>query len=136
MLLRLTRDYLPQTYRWSYVLCTDRYREGQLYYRPSTIRRKITFDEVAPFLEGKTLVGHNLTFDLGWLYKYNFVPKRVYDTFIASKILYNGNGLITRHGFGFVMERELGINYDKSEQKNIAKTHLLNLKLFGMRSMT
>ena len=89
---------------------------------------EITFDEVAPFLEGKTLVGHNLTFDLGWLYKYNFVPKKVYDTFIASKILYNGNGLITRHGFGFVMERELGISYDKSEQKNIAKTQLSNPK--------
>lgn len=89
---------------------------------------ELTFEEVAPYLKGKALVGHNLTFDLGWLYKHNFIPEKVYDTFIASKILYNGNGRIARHGFGFVMDRELGIEYDKSEQKNIAKTQLSNSK--------
>jgi DNA polymerase-1 len=87
---------------------------------------ELTFEEVAPYLKGKTLVGHNLTFDLGWLYKHNFIPENVYDTFIASKILYNGNGRVSRHGFAFVMDRELGLDYDKSEQKNIAKTQLSN----------
>ena len=89
---------------------------------------ELEFKDLAPYLKGKTLVGHNLTFDLGWLYKYDFVPDKVYDSFIASKILYNGDGLVTRHGFAFVMERELGLEYDKSEQKNIAKTQLSNHK--------
>jgi DNA polymerase-1 len=89
---------------------------------------ELTFEELAPYLKGKALVGHNLTFDLGWLYKHNFIPEKVYDTFIASKILYNGNGRVSRHSFGFVMDRELGIEYDKSEQKNIAKTQLSNHK--------
>lgn len=87
-----------------------------------------TPEDVFPYLENKCLVGHNLTFDLGWCYKHNFFPKRTRDTFIASKILYNGRTDIYTHGFGFVMDRELGIVYDKSEQKNIAKTQLSNWK--------
>lgn len=62
-------------------------------------------------------------FDLGWFYKYGFFPWKVRDTFLSSKILHNGLFTI-RHGFGFVMERELGLIYDKSEQKNIAKIQL------------
>ena len=83
--------------------------------------------DVIPFLEGKTLIGHNLTFDLGFFYKYGFYPEKVKDTFIASKILYNGIKEY-RHDFGTVFERELGINYDKSEQKNINKIKLSTTK--------
>jgi DNA polymerase I len=86
---------------------------------------EIVFDDVRQFLEGKTLVGHNITFDLGWLYKEDFYPKRVFDTFIASKILYNGLGYV-RHDFGTVMKRELEVYYDKTEQANIHKTQLKN----------
>ncbi len=50
-----------------------------------------TFEDVRPYLEGKILVGHNLLFDLGFCYKYNFFPKQVRDTFLCSKIIYNGD---------------------------------------------
>lgn len=83
--------------------------------------------EVFPYIENKTLIGHNLTFDLGFFYKYGFYPEKVKDTFIASKLLYNGISQY-RHDFGTVFERELGIIYDKSEQKNIHKTKLSNSK--------
>lgn len=83
--------------------------------------------DIIPYLENKTLIGHNLTFDLGFFYKYGFYPNRVKDTFIASKILYNGIKMY-RHDFGTVFERELGINYDKSEQKNINKIKLSTSK--------
>lgn len=86
------------------------------------------FQDVSPYLENKGLVGHNLTFDLGWCYKYNFYPTKTFDTFIASKLLHNGKPDIRRHDFGTVMERELGIIYDKSEQKNIAKIQLSTQK--------
>ena len=89
---------------------------------------EITFEEVIPFLKDKKLVGHNLTFDLGWCYKHNFYPTKVFDTFIASKILYNGDKNIYRHDFGTVMERELNLIYDKTEQQNIARTQLSNHK--------
>lgn len=89
----------------------------------------LDFELLRPKLEGKVLIGHNLTFDLGWMYqKLNFWPKEVGDTMIASMILHNGkkelNGAPYRHGFGFVMEREMGLIYDKGEQKNIAKVKL------------
>lgn len=83
--------------------------------------------DIIPYLENKTLIGHNLTFDLGFFYKYGFYPDKVKDTFIASKILYNGIKMY-RHDFGTVFERELGINYDKSEQKNINKIKLSTSK--------
>ena len=83
--------------------------------------------DVIPYLYNKTLIGHNLSFDLGFFYKYGFYPDKVKDTFIASKILYNGIKEY-RHDFGTVFERELGINYDKSEQKNINKIKLSTSK--------
>lgn len=83
-----------------------------------------TFEEVIPYLKDKILIGHNILFDLGFCYKHNFFPKKVKDTMLASKILYNGDYEIQRHDFGSVMERELGIKYDKTEQKNIDKVKL------------
>lgn len=81
------------------------------------------FSDLVPYINGKILVGHNILFDLGFFYKYDFWPKEVRDTMLASKILYNGDPT-TRHDFGYVMKRELGIIYDKTEQKNI---HLVKL---------
>lgn len=88
------------------------------------------FEDVIPFIKNKTLVGHNITFDLGFFYKHNFYPKDVRDTMIANKILFNGKRkwyegkkgkmlLPVRNDFGSVMEDILDIKYDKTDQKNI-----------------
>jgi len=78
---------------------------------------------VVPYIRNKTLVGQNLTFDLGFFYKYGFYPESVKDTMIASKLLYNGLKEY-RHDFATIFERELDVIYDKSEQKNINKIKL------------
>lgn len=90
-----------------------------------------TFEDVIPYIEGKILVGHNITFDLSFMYKHNFWPKEVRDTMIASKIIHNGKReylgthmVPWRHDFGTVMERELNLVYDKDEQKTI---HIVKL---------
>jgi len=83
----------------------------------------IGIQPVIKLLENKILVFHNAIFDLGWFYKYGFFPWKVRDTMLASQILHNGIREI-RHGFGYVMERELSVQYDKSEQANIAKIKL------------
>lgn len=41
-------------------------------------------------LEEKLLIGHNLKFDLQFLYNYNIIPRRVYDTMIVEQLLYLG----------------------------------------------
>jgi DNA polymerase-1 len=82
------------------------------------------FADLAPYLDKKILIGHNILFDIGFMYKYNFYPKQVLDTMLASKILYNGDFWNSRHDFGSVMTRELGLTYDKTDQKNI---HLVKL---------
>lgn len=94
------------------------------------------FSDLVPFINGKVLVGHNITFDLGFMYKYNFWPKEVRDTMVATKVLYNGQlekvtsndgheaHIFYKADFGTVMRRELGAEYDKTEQKNI---HIVKL---------
>jgi len=86
------------------------------------------FIDIQPYLEDKKLIFHNATFDLGFFYKYGFFPREVHDTFLASKLLHVGAPFYIRHGFGFVMERELKVTYDKSEQKNINVVQLRTLK--------
>lgn len=80
-------------------------------------------EDIKPYLAGKTLVGQNIGFDLGFLYKYNIYPDKVLDTFLASKILYNGY-IGQRHDFGSIFEREMNIIYDKQEQSTINKVKL------------
>jgi ribonuclease D len=87
----------------------------------------IDIKNVISLLENKVLVFHNAKFDLGWFYKYGFFPWKVRDTFLASKILHNGLVLV-KHSFGELMSRELKVEYDKSEQKNIAKVKLSTAK--------
>ena len=94
------------------------------------------FQDVIPYLEDKTLVLHNALFDLGFMYKYGFYPEKILDTMLANKILYNGqfklyeikNGrkalLPVKNDFGSVMNEELKVKYDKTDQKNI---HIVKL---------
>ena len=40
------------------------------------------------YLESDRLfIGWNLKFDLKWLYKYSIIPKKVYDGFLAEKLM-------------------------------------------------
>ncbi len=82
------------------------------------------FEDCIPYLNNRTLIFHNATFDLGFFYKNNFYPKNVKDTMIASKIIYNGDIENQRNDFGTCMKRELDVFYDKTNQRNI---HLIKL---------
>ena len=41
-------------------------------------------------IENTMLIGHNLKFDLQWLYNHGIVPRSVYDTMIVEQLLYMG----------------------------------------------
>lgn len=41
-------------------------------------------------LESTLLIGHNLKFDLQWLYNHSIIPRNVYDTMIVEQLLYMG----------------------------------------------
>ena len=72
------------------------------------------------FLESSCCIGHNLKFDLQFLYNYNIIPRKVYDTMIVEQLLYLGypSGLISFSLKG-VAERRLGIDIDKSTRGEI-----------------
>jgi DNA polymerase-1 len=65
-------------------------------------------------LAEKTLVGHNLQFDLGFLNRLGFVPGAVHCTMLLSQVLYAGNHL--SHKLADCVERELRQSLDKTEQ--------------------
>ena len=76
-------------------------------------------------LENSFLIGHNLKFDLQWLYNYGIVPLRVYDTMICEQTLYLGYkpGRVTMN-LHDVLFRNTGIELDKSFQKKISSKGL------------
>lgn len=71
-------------------------------------------------LENKLLIGHNLKFDLQFLYKYNIVATKVFDTMIVEQLLHLGfDNKFFHYNLHDVAERYLGINIDKSVRGEI-----------------
>ena len=72
-------------------------------------------------MESSTLIGHNIKFDLEFLYNYGIVPLNVYDTMICEQVLYLG---YSRKKIAFklsaVLARYTGITLDKTMQTLIA----------------
>lgn len=66
-------------------------------------------------LENKYIIGHNLKFDLQFLYNYGIIPRKVYDTMIVEQLLYLGfpSGQIS-YSLQAVALRRLNKNIDKS----------------------
>lgn len=69
-------------------------------------------------LETKSLIGHNLKFDLRFFYHQRIIPSKVYDTFLGEKTNFLG---IENHrcSLAACTLRHCGINLDKEERKNI-----------------
>ena len=66
-------------------------------------------------LESKFIIGQNLKFDLQFLYNYNIIPRRIYDTMIVEQLLYLGypRGTIS-YSLAAIAHRRLNIDIDKS----------------------
>lgn len=76
-------------------------------------------------IESSSLVGHNLKFDLEFLYNYNITPLDVYDTMICEQVLYLGySAKQVSMNLHDVLLRHTGIDIDKSYQKMIASSGL------------
>jgi DNA polymerase I-like protein with 3'-5' exonuclease and polymerase domains len=70
----------------------------------------------AKFSDNSIVVIHNAAFELMWLSrKYNAIGCNIWDTMIASQILYAGIEPY-RHGLKDVVKRELGVTLDKEDQ--------------------
>lgn len=78
---------------------------------------------VQPALRDKILIGHNLKFDLGFLYKLGWYHTKIYDTFVVEKILYCGLAMV-QAGLDDTVERYCKVKLDKSMQALIAKEGL------------
>lgn len=66
-------------------------------------------------LESKLLIGHNLKFDLQFLYNYEIVPLKVWDTMVIEQLLHLGyNNKFFHYSLKDVAFRYLKIDIDKS----------------------
>ena len=71
-------------------------------------------------LETKRIIGHNLKFDLQFLYNYDIVPRKVYDTMIAEQVLYLGfPPNVKSYSLQSVAWERLHINIDKTVRGEI-----------------
>jgi DNA polymerase-1 len=71
-------------------------------------------------LESKLIVGQNLKFDLQFLYNYNIIPRKVYDTMIIEQLLHLGypTGVIS-YSLKEIAWRRLNVNIDKTVRGEI-----------------
>lgn len=71
-------------------------------------------------LENKLLIGHNLKFDLQFLYNYSIIPLKVYDTMIVEQFTHLGFDPINfKVNLKAVLQRYCNINIDKSIREEI-----------------
>lgn len=72
-------------------------------------------------IENSLLIGHNLKFDLKFLYNFGITPLNVYDTMVIEQLLYLGYkpGKVS-FNLHDVLLRNTGIELDKSFQKQIS----------------
>lgn len=77
----------------------------------------LNFKEV---LETKLLVGHNLKFDIQFLYQYKIIPTKIWDTMIIEQLLHLGfDNKFFHYSLKAVAERRLGIDIDKTTRGEI-----------------
>ena len=86
-------------------------------------------------LERKPLIGHNMKFDLRFLYHQRIIPTKVYDTFLAEKTTRLG---ITAHrsSLADTVYRHLGVMLDKSERANINGKFTVPFVLYSALDVT
>jgi DNA polymerase III epsilon subunit-like protein len=86
--------------------------------------QSVDLTELFPILAEKTVVAHNALFDLGFLSSLGFVPCKVADTMILSRLLHAGSKVEplkrgrTSHSLDSVVKRELGLELDKTHQSS------------------
>ena len=71
-------------------------------------------------LETKLLIGHNLKFDIQFLYNHGIIPTKVWDTMIIDQLLHLGfNNKFFHYSLQAVAERRLKIDIDKTTRGEI-----------------
>jgi hypothetical protein len=80
--------------------------------------------ELFSILTEATVVAHNALFDVGFLSSLGFIPGKAVDTMILSQLLHAGSKVEplkrgqTSHSLDSVVERELGLEFDKTHQSS------------------
>lgn len=71
-------------------------------------------------LEEKLIIGHNLKFDIQFLFNYSIIPKFIWDTMIIEQLLHLGfDNKFFHYSLQAVGQRRLGIDIDKSTRGEI-----------------
>lgn len=71
-------------------------------------------------LENHLLVGHNLKFDLQWLYNYNIIPRKIWDTMIVEQLLFLGyTSAEKKYNLHDVAMERIGVDIDKTVRGQI-----------------
>ena len=74
------------------------------------------------YIESNFMIGQNLKFDIQFLYKYNIIPRKVYDTMVVEQLLYMGYPYL-------MLSPEEYIKYNYTFPYNVY-TNEINLKTY------
>lgn len=74
------------------------------------------------YIESNFMIGQNLKFDIQFLYKYNIIPRKVYDTMVVEQLLYMGYPYL-------MLSPEEYIKYNHTFPYNVY-TNEINLKTY------
>lgn len=85
-------------------------------------------------LESKPLIGHNLKFDLRFLYHQRIIPTKVYDTFLGEKTIKLGIDSY-RCSLADSVYRHIGIWLDKSERENINGKYTVPFVIYSAKDV-
>jgi DNA polymerase I len=86
--------------------------------------QSIDTSKLFPVLTEATVIAHNALFDLSFLSSLGFVPGKIADTMILSQLLHAGAKVEplkrgqTSHSLASVVQRELGLDLDKTHQSS------------------
>lgn len=81
-------------------------------------------------IEQNLIIGHNLKFDIGFLYTHGIVPNKIYDTYIAETILTLGDDL-HKKSLKACAERYCNVIMSKEEQTNVSRNFSLNFLVYA-----
>jgi len=79
-------------------------------------------------MSDRLFIGHNLKFDLKWLYLYHIVPQRIYDTYMGELCLWNGYPIIITPETYYKIKCDR-YQYVEAEGKNKKAHYLLSTSL-------
>lgn len=81
------------------------------------VGEKLVYELMKPVLTQRRILIHNAAFDIGFMYRFGYTPKRVHCSMITEQILSAGKSFMVGADLASVAQRYLGVELSKDVRK-------------------